>query len=71
MSGLTAERVLAFVFQMFCMFVHCHTVRGTKPGEEAAGGAVMAVREAGFSPFPFLQTTGTHRNRKAIEKHKI
>lgn len=33
----------------------CHTVRGTKPGEgEAAGGLVMAVREAGFSPFPFL-----------------
>lgn len=33
--------------------VHCHKVRGTKPGEEAAGGVVMAVREAGFNPFPF------------------
>lgn len=22
----------------------CHTVRGTNPGEEAAGGTVMAVR---------------------------
>lgn len=37
--------------------VHCHKVRGTKPGEEAAGGVVMAVSEAGFNPFPFLLTT--------------
>lgn len=37
--------------------VHCHKVRGTKPGEEAAGGVVMAVREAGFNPFPFLPRT--------------
>lgn len=31
-------------------------MRGTKPDEEAAGGVVMAVREAGFDPFPFLRT---------------
>lgn len=37
--------------------VHCHKVRGTKPGEEAAGGVVMAVREAGFNSFPFLLRT--------------
>lgn len=33
---------------------YCHTARGTKPVEEAAGGAVMAVREACFNPFAFL-----------------
>lgn len=31
-----------------------HTARGTKPGEDAAGGAVMAVRVPGFSPFTDL-----------------
>lgn len=34
-------------------------MRGTRPGEEAAGGAVMAVRAPGFSPFAALQETGT------------
>lgn len=31
-----------------------HTARGTKPAEVAAGGAVMAVRVPGFSPFTVL-----------------
>lgn len=39
-----------------------HTVRGTKPGEVAAGDTVMAVRVPGFSPFAFLlhKHTNTH-----------
>lgn len=33
---------------------YCHTARDTKPGEEAAGGAVMAVTAPDSSPFTFL-----------------
>lgn len=36
-----------------------HTARGTRPGEEAAGGAVMAIRAPGVSPFTALQETAT------------
>lgn len=31
-----------------------HTARGTRPGEEAAGGAVMAVMAPGLRPFTAL-----------------
>lgn len=33
---------------------YCHTANGTKPGVEAAGGVVMAVRVPCFSPFTLL-----------------
>lgn len=39
-------------------------MRGTKAGEEAAGGVVMAVREAGLNPFPFLLRTKDDKGEK-------
>lgn len=52
--------VLAFRDPSFCAFSSCcvscwhHKARGTKPWEEAAGGAVMAIRVPASSPFTVL-----------------
>ena len=46
-----------------------HTARGTKPAEEAAGGAVMAVRRPGSSPFTVLlqkHKRGTLKQKRAL-----
>lgn len=57
--------------QSYC-FVRGHTVRGTKPGEEAAGGAVMAVRVPGLSPFTVLLEKKRGRgNREGLSLAEI
>lgn len=48
-----------------------HTARGTKAGDEADGGVVIAVRVPAFSPFTALQKTGSWANSQLGEIHHM